>query len=501
MIESRLHIVLAEADARTEASVREALAGGSESAPSITAAARLEDACRVADGDRGDLIMIDAARLDSLAHYDSLTQLPNRRLFMDLLSHALARASRSNRMVALLFLDLDRFKLINDTLGHTLGDRLLKTVAERLRRSLREGDTIARLGGDEFTVMLEDMMTPDDVGRVAQKLLDAVAAPMVVDGHDIFITASIGIALAPENDSTRDGLIRCADTAMYAAKEHRHAYRFFSSDMNAKACERLDLETGLRYAMQRQELVLHYQPLMDFMTGALVGVEALLRWQHPARGLLPPSTFIPLAEETGLIVPIGEWVLRTACAQTKAWQDGGNQTLRVAVNISRRQCQQASLVEAVDQILRETRLSPLSLELELTESLLMQDPERTMAMLERLHARGVRLSIDDFGAEYSSLGYLKRLPITTLKVDRSFVRDIVSNASDASIARAIITMAHALQLNVIAEGVENESQAAFLSAQQCHEMQGYYFSKPLTADAFTAMLAGRKANGRPAGPR
>lgn len=427
-------------------------------------------------------------RLDDLAYYDPLTGLPNRRLFLELLGQALARARRGEGLVAVLFLDLDRFKLVNDSLGHAVGDQLLKAVAGRLASCLRTTDTVSRLGGDEFTVILEDLSSSEDAARIAQKLLEAVAVPLVIEGHEIFVGASIGIALYPTDHDDRDALIKSADTAMYSAKEEGNAYRFYSADMNARAFERLTLETGLRHAVKREEFVLHYQPLVDFRSGTMVGVEALVRWQHPERGLLSPDKFIPLAEETGLIVPLGEWVLRTACVQTKAWQGCGYPQLRVAVNLSRRQFQQKNLVQTVSTVLADTGLDPRSLELELTESLLIHDAEGTIAMLHALHAMGIRLSIDDFGAEYSSLGYLKRLPINTLKIDQSFVRDIATSRDDASITKAIITLAHCLNLNVVAEGVETAGQVDFLRSERCNEMQGYYFSQALTTEALGRLL-------------
>ncbi len=429
-------------------------------------------------------------QLEDMAHYDPLTGLPNRRLFMDLLTQALARARRTDRLVALLFLDLNRFKLVNDSLGHAVGDMLLKAVTERLTNSLRTSDTVARLGGDEFTVILEDLSSSEDAARIAQKILEAVVPPMTLEDHEIFVSASIGIALYPADSLDGEGLINIADTAMYAAKQQGGAFQFYSADMNTRAFERLTLETALRYALKRQEFLLHYQPLVDLHTDHPVGIEALVRWQHPVRGLLGPDKFIPLAEETGLIIPLGAWVLRTACAQTKLWQEQGFPLRRVAVNLSRRQFEQKNLVQTVWQVLKDTGLDPACLELELTESLLIQDTEGTIAMLQALNAMGIRISIDDFGSEYSSLGYLKRLPISTLKIDQSFVRDIAVNPNDASITKAIISLAHCLSLNVVAEGVETEGQATYLRSQQCNEMQGYYFSRPLTADAVTALLAG-----------
>ncbi len=428
------------------------------------------------------------ARLDTLAHYDALTGLPNRRLFLDLLNQTLARARRTDRLAALLFLDLDRFKLINDSLGHAVGDALLKAVAARLTGAVRASDTVARLGGDEFAVILEELSSSESAARAAQEILDALAVPVIIEGREIFTTASAGLALHPADSLSGEDLIKNADTAMYAAKQRGGTSQFYSADMNVRAFERLTLETSLRQALKRGEFLLHYQPLVDLCSGETVGIEALARWQHPERGLLSPDTFIPLAEETGLIVPLGEWVLRTACAQTRAWQDQGVPLLRVAVNLSRRQFEQKNLVATVRQVLEDTGLAPTRLELELTESLLIRDAEGTIAMLQALHGMGIRLSIDDFGAEYSSLGYLKRLPISTLKIDQSFVRDVVINPDDASITGAIISLAHCLNLNVVAEGVETEGQAAYLWSQRCNEMQGYYFSRPLTPEQVGSLL-------------
>jgi diguanylate cyclase (GGDEF)-like protein/PAS domain S-box-containing protein len=431
------------------------------------------------------------ARLNELAHFDALTELPNRRLFMDLLARALARANRTERQMALLFLDLDRFKLINDTLGHACADLLLKAFAARLTGCVRTTDAVSRLGGDEFTVILEDLTHADDAAVVARRILDALALPFTVDGREIFVTSSIGIALAPSDGTDAEVLIINADTAMYAAKERRGAFQFFSQDMNTRADERLGMETSLRRALQRQELLLHYQPQVDVRTGTVVGVEALLRWRHPDRGLVPPGEFIPLAEETGVIVPIGEWVLRTACAQVKGWQAGTGLPLRVAVNVSRQQFQASGLVETVRGILRETGFDPRFLELELTESLLIHSTDRIIDTLRALHDLGIRLSIDDFGTGYSSLSYLKHLPVHALKIDQSFVRHVTTSAKDASIVKAIITLARCLDLEVIAEGVETERQEAVLRAEQCFEQQGYYWGRPVPAHAMTAWLAER----------
>ncbi len=431
------------------------------------------------------------AQLKDMAHYDALTGLPNRRLFVNLLPKALARAGRTKRHVALLFLDLDRFKLINDTLGHACADLLLKAFATRLTGCVRTTDTVSRLGGDEFTIILEDLLCSDEAVLVARRILDALALPFAVKGRDIFVTSSIGIALFPSDGADADSLMINADTAMYAAKERRGTFQFYASDMNNRADERLRLETSLRHALQRHEFVLHYQPQVDVRSGATVGVEALIRWQHPDHGLMPPGDFIPVAEETGLIVPIGEWVLRTACAQVKAWQVDGCPRLRLAVNLSSRQLLQPNLVGMIRRILQETDFDPRCLELELTENLLIRNMERTIDVLQTLHDLGVRLSIDDFGTGYSSLGYLKHLPVNVLKIDQSFVRQLTTSAKDASIVKAIIALARSLNLEVVAEGVETEQQGAVLRAERCFEMQGYYFSHPVSAGDLAARLAQR----------
>lgn len=435
------------------------------------------------------------ASLNELAHYDLLTALPNRRLFMNLLTKALARAGRTKRLVALMFLDLDRFKLINDTLGHACADLLLKAFAARLTSCVRTTDTVSRLGGDEFTIILEDLPNAEDAALVARRILDNMALPFSVGGRELFVTSSIGIALFPLDCADADSLIINADTAMYAAKERRAAFQFFSpTSMNPRTDERLGLETGLHHALQRQEFLLHYQPQVDVRNGTIVGVEALIRWRHPDQGLVPPGAFIPLAEETGMIVPIGEWVLRTACAQVKTWQTSGGSPLRLAVNLSRRQFQQSNLVETVRRILLETDFDPRFLELEITESLLIHDTDRIIDTLHALHDLGIRLSIDDFGTGYSSLSYLKHLPVTALKIDQSFVRHVTTSARDAAIVKAIITLVRCLNLEVIAEGVETKQQEAALRAEQCFEMQGYYFGRPSPAEELTARLAQREGS-------
>jgi diguanylate cyclase (GGDEF)-like protein len=391
-----------------------------------------------------------------------------------------------------LFLDADRFKTINDTLGHDAGDDLLKQIATRLTACLRAGDTVSRLAGDEFAVVLPSVENAIDTRHLAQRLLDCFVEPFRLKEQRIYITASIGVTLYPGDATTVEGLLKNADTAMYRAKDAgRNNYQFYSTDMHTHAVERLKLENALRGATERGELVLHYQPLVDLKSGQIEGMEALLRWNHPELGLVPPLEFIPLAEETGLIIPIGEWVLRSACAQTRAWQAAGLPPLRLSVNLSARQFQK-DLVGMVASVLEETGLEPKYLELELTESVVMKNPEAAVATLDALDRMGVRLSIDDFGTGYSSLSYLKRFPIDTLKVDRSFVRDIPGDADDMLITTGIIGLAHSLGIQVVAEGVETSAQLSFLRAQNCDAMQGYYFSKPLPAPAFAQLLSERR---------
>ncbi len=431
-------------------------------------------------------------RFAHLAHHDSLTGLPNRVLFHDRLQLAMVEAKRRRESAAILFLDADRFKTINDTLGHDAGDDLLKQIATRLTACLRAGDTVSRLAGDEFAVVLPGVENTNHTRHLAQRLLDCFVEPFLLKEQRIFITASIGVTLYPGDATTVEGLLKNADTAMYRAKDAgRNNYQFYSTDMHTHAVERLKLENALRGATERDELVLHYQPLVNLKSGQVEGMEALLRWNHPELGLVPPLEFIPLAEETGLIIPIGEWVLRTACAQARAWQNAGLPPLRLSVNLSARQFQK-DLVGMVASVLEETGLEPKYLELELTESVVMKNPEMAVATLDALDRMGVRLSIDDFGTGYSSLSYLKRFPIDTLKVDRSFVRDIPGDADDMLITSSIIGLAHSLGIQVVAEGVETYAQLSFLRAQNCDAMQGYYFSKPLPAPAFAQLLGERR---------
>ncbi|MBI3547158.1 MAG: EAL domain-containing protein [Gammaproteobacteria bacterium] len=428
-------------------------------------------------------------RLQYLAYHDVLTTLPNRVLFMDRLEQALARAPRRARQLAVIFLDLDRFKVINDTLGHDFGDRLLQVLAERLGSCVREGDTVARVGGDEFAILLDDMASNDDVVFVARKIIEVFAKPLNVYQRELFVTTSVGISVFPNDGEDAKSLLKNADTAMYRAKEAgRNTYQFYSADMSVKAVERLTLETGLRRSLERNELVLHYQPLVDLKSGRIIAAEALLRWQHPQLGLVQPAEFIPLLEETGMIVAIGEWVMRQACHQAYAWQQQTKRPLRVTVNLSARQFSEPNLSAHVTQMLQETRLDPTLLEFEITESILMQHAASTIETLLRLGGLGCRFAIDDFGTGYSSLAYLKRFPIHVLKIDRSFVRDIPGDNDDAAIVSTIIAMAHNLKLQVIAEGVETEQQLAFLRASGCDAMQGYLFSRPVPAEEFARLL-------------
>ncbi|GAB4507505.1 MAG: hypothetical protein Tsb0026_03240 [Sulfuricaulis sp.] len=428
-------------------------------------------------------------RLSFLAHYDSLTGLPNRTLFSDRLQQAMIEANRHDRLVGVLFLDLDRFKNINDSLGHDVGDMLLKGVAERLNGAVRKGDTVARLSGDEFTLVLADMAHVDDAVRVAHKILEIFEQPFRILDRELHVTASLGITLYPFDDRDINGLLRNADVAMYRAKEAgRNTYQFYAAEMTSMAQEHLALENDLRRVLERNELFLEYQPIVDCRHGGVIGMEALVRWNHGKRGLIMPNQFIPLAEETGLIVSIGEWVLRTACAQCRVWQKNGNTNLRMAVNLSARQFQQPKLAEIVERILLETGLEPRSLELEITESVLIHKSETTASTLRKLNNMKVALAIDDFGTGYSSLSYLKRFPIDALKIDQSFVRDIPSDTDDSAIAAAIINMAHSLGIRVIAEGVETKEQLAFMREHRCDAMQGYYFSNPAGPEEITRIL-------------
>lgn len=423
------------------------------------------------------------------AYHDALTNLANRRLFMDRLTQALTRVQWHKRLVSVLFLDLDHFKSINDALGHSVGDLLLQAVAERLTTCVRQGDTVARLGGDEFAIALADVARTSDIPKVAQKIIDTLSRPYVLEGRELFITTSIGVCIYPDDAQDAETLVKNADVAMYRAKKHgRNNYQHYSPDMNAQAFERLAIETSLRHALEREEFFLEYQPQVDIETGRIIGYEALVRWQHPDLGVMPPGKFIPLAEESGLIVPIGEWVLRSACAQNKAWQAAGFPPIRVAVNVSPRQLRHESLLGAVGRALRETGLHPNWLELELTESI-MQDADEAIRLLSQLQAIGVQIAIDDFGTGYSSLNHLKRYPIHKLKIDQSFVRDVTHDPHDRAIVTAIIALAHSLNLKAIAEGVETEEQLAYLRSLKCDEAQGYFLGRPMPAQNATKLLA------------
>ena len=430
-------------------------------------------------------------RVQFLAYYDALTGLPNRTLLQDRLATALAGARRRKDKVALLFLDLDRFKLINDSLGHSFGDLLLQEVAQRLKKWAREQDTVARLGGDEFLIVLNGVKNIADAAVAADRMTKSMTGGFVVQGRPLNITCSLGISVFPEHGTNSETLIKNADAAMYFAKESgRNNFRFFTKDLSAQAVERLTLENSLRPALEKNEFFLMYQPQVDIGTGRIIGLEALLRWQHPNLGLVPPDKFIQIAENVGLIVPIGEWVLRTACSQARKWQDEGLPAVMVAVNISAIQFRQKGFCKLIRKVLDETGLPAKYLELELTESLLLDNADLMLSVVEELKAMGVTLAIDDFGTGYSSLSYLKHFPVSKLKIDRSFVRDVAVNPDDAAITTAIISMAKSLNLKVIAEGVEDEAQMSFLRAQRCDEIQGYYFSKPLAVDKVAEKLRG-----------
>jgi diguanylate cyclase (GGDEF)-like protein/PAS domain S-box-containing protein len=430
-----------------------------------------------------------AQKMAHLAHHDFLTDLPNRMLLNDRIANAIALARRHGKQCAVLFLDLDGFKHTNDSLGHRIGDQLLQSVAKRLVDCVRSSDTVSRQGGDEFVILLSEIAHAQDTAFSAEKMLSAVAAPHTVAETDLHITASIGISIYPEDGKDAEILIRCADTAMYHAKDKgRNNYQFFMDDMNVRAVERQFLEGSLRRALSRHEFVLHYQPKINLTSGAITGVEALLRWHHPERGLIPPALFVPIAEDCGLIVPIGRWVLREACRQARAWIDAGLSPLPVAVNISAIEFQSKDFLEGVRAILEQTRLDPCYLELELTESVLMRDAEFTAPALSALKTVGVRLAIDDFGTGYSSLSYLRQFPIDTLKIDQSFVREITAGSLDDTIVSAIISMGKTLKQKVIAEGVETADQLQSLQRQHCAEGQGYHFSLPLSAEEFTLLL-------------
>lgn len=420
-------------------------------------------------------------RVQFLAYYDALTGLPNRTLLLDRLDTALASARRRHEKVAVLFLDLDRFKIINDSLGHSIGDLLLQAVGERLKTRARAQDTIARIGGDEFILVLTAIKDVPDAAVAAERIMDAMTAEFAIERRSFSVSCSIGLSVFPEHGGDGETLIKNADAAMYCAKDNgRSNFRFFTDDMNAQVVERLTLENSLRLALDRKELFLMYQPQIDIATENIVGLEALVRWQHPELGLVPPDKFIRVAENCGLILPIGEWVLRSACSQARQWQEQGLPPVPVAVNVSAVQFRQEGFRELISNVLCDTGLAAQYLELELTESLLLSNADVTFSVLRELKQMGLKLAIDDFGTGFSSLSYLRQFPVSKLKIDRSFVRDVAMNSDDAAIITAIISMARGLNLKVIAEGVENEAQMSFLRTHHCDEIQGYYFSKPLT---------------------
>ncbi|MEO5695952.1 MAG: EAL domain-containing protein [Burkholderiaceae bacterium] len=451
----------------------------------------------------------DDARLNAIANYDSLTGLPNRALFRDRLESAMERSRRSGAPLALMFLDLDRFKVVNDSLGHEVGDRLLRHVAHQITHCLREVDsltrgaaespiTVSRLGGDEFTVIAESIGGSEDAALIAQRILDALTSPFTFGTEEIVISASIGISMFPTDDVDLDGLIRHTDMAMYRSKSlGRGTYTFFSDDLNAAVSARLSLEGGLRRALEREEFVLNYQPKVDLRTGEVTGVEALIRWHCPGRGTVPPDRFISVLEDTGLVLPVGAWAIRAACADLAGWDRMGLPPLRMAVNVSARQFRHQHFAALVEDTLREYYIDPNRLEIELTETLLMEDNEVNRSVLANFARIGVRLAIDDFGTGHSSLSYLKRFNIDTLKIDRSFVSELPDNADDAAIASAVVALGHSLNMRVVAEGVETERQADFLRGLGCDEMQGYLLSRALPAAEIAAWVRDHVRKHRP----
>src|SRR6266404_2400012 len=437
---------------------------------------------------------VSAARAMSVqmtysAQHDVVTNLPNRLLLNDRITQAISLARRQHRPIAVIFLDLDRFKYINDSLGHATGDRLLQSVSTRLLASVRASDTVSRQGGDEFVILLSEITHPEDAARSAKKILLSLSAPCSIEGQDLHINGSIGISVYPEDGEDAETLIKNADTAMYHAKESgRNNFQFFKADMNLKAVERQSLEGSLHRALEREEFLLHYQPKVNLNTGEITGVEALVRWQSPERGLVPPTQFVPIAEDCGLILQIGRWVLREACRQARDWQEAGLPPLPIAVNVSAVEFRDKGFVEGVRTILAETGLEARYLEVELTEEVLMDDAESTASVLQELKTMGAHLAVDDFGTGYSSLSYLRQFPIDVLKIDRSFVNQITSDPDDSTIVSAIINMGKSLKHHVVAEGIETQLQRAYLQTQQCAEGQGYLFSRPLAAAQFAQLL-------------
>jgi diguanylate cyclase (GGDEF)-like protein/PAS domain S-box-containing protein len=437
---------------------------------------------------------VSAARAMSLqmtysAQHDVVTNLPNRLLLNDRISQSIALARRQDRPIAVIFLDLDRFKYINESLGHATGDQLLQSVSRRLLASVRGSDTVSRQGGDEFVILLSEIINPEDAATSAKRILCSLSAPHSISGQDLHIDGSIGISVYPEDGGDAETLIKSADTAMYHAKEcGRNNFQFFKAEMNRKAVERQSLEGSLRRALEREEFLLHYQPKVNLDTGKITGAEALIRWQQPDRGLVPPSQFVPVAEDCGLILPIGHWVMREACHQARAWRDAGLPPLPMAVNVSAVQFCDKGFVNSVQIILAETGLEPRYLELELTERVLMEDVESTVAVLKELKRTGVQLAVDDFGTGYSSLSYLGKFPIDTLKIDQSFIRQITTTPDETTIVAAMISMGRSLRLRVVAEGVETPQELEFLRIHQCDEAQGYLFSRPIPAHQFAQLL-------------
>jgi diguanylate cyclase (GGDEF)-like protein len=442
-------------------------------------------------------------QLEYQANYDALTGLPNRNLLHDRLRQSVF-AQRFVRSIGVVFLDIDHFKFVNDSLGHNTGDKLLQKVAERLSTAVRDGDTVARLGGDEFILILNDQTGQEVIYRAMQRIISKVSEPIEIDGQELLVTASAGISLYPQDGPDVETLLKNADAAMYRAKDKgRNNFQFYTVEMNRQVNERLKMESSLRRALERNEFELYYQPRIHVENGALVGCEALLRWQHPELGLTLPERFIGLAEETGLIVPIGEWVVNAACAQARAWQDAGAAPITVSVNLSMRQFRQEALAGSVDDALRRSGLDPRCLEMELTESLVMQDTEAAIRVLERLREIGVDLSVDDFGTGHSSLAYLTRLPISALKIDQSFVQAIkgTGKSDEGIVAQAIVSLAHNLNLKVVGEGVETAAQFDFLKTHACDEVQGYYFAKPMPASEFERFAAKAGSGAKsPVGP-
>jgi diguanylate cyclase (GGDEF)-like protein len=460
----------------------------------------LRDASGVIDGYlaiAADITEHKAAKqqIEFLAYRDVLTGLPNRLLLQDRFEQATAYADRAGTRVALLFLDLDNFKSINDSLGHAVGDLLLKEIASRLAECVRDTDTISRQGGDEFLIVLPDLSDADAVAPVLNKIRDRMKAPFVINGNEFSSSVSMGVAIYPDDGDNFDTLLKKADMAMYRAKEAgRNTYQFFDEQMNVEAIEYLSLKNGLRRAVERGEFILHYQPQINLASGAVVGVEALLRWSHPELGMVAPARFIPVAEESGLIVPIGEWVMREACRQAMAWKSAGLPELIMAVNLSAVQFKRGDVEQTVINALEESGFDPHLLELELTESILIHNTESVLASVKRLKLLGVTLSIDDFGTGYSSLSYLKRFSVDKLKIDQSFIRDLATDPDDAAITLAIIQMARSLNLKTIAEGVENADMLASLRKFQCDEVQGYHFARPMPADEFAHYLSVQRSS-------